>query len=136
MSYLARPDVAVLSYGMVHPKHHGRGIGTALLLARLALLNPNRLSYYVCIFALKKSIGFYRRFGFGAFQPWKDWHGDLHPSGCLIFSNAEIRRCRAMLNEHSIIVPQDEDEIPFRDSTVDEDCSREPPTNVENLNPP
>jgi N-acetylglutamate synthase-like GNAT family acetyltransferase len=114
MSYFVRENTVVLCYGLVHPSHQGRGIGTALLLARLALLNPERSSYDVFIFALEKSFAFYRRFGFRDFQPWKDVHGDLHPSGCLLVTSPEIRKCRQLLSDHGITVPQDEDQIPFR----------------------
>src|SRR5678816_2032909 len=45
LSYFGREDVAVLSFGLVHPGQQGKGIGTALLLARLALLKPNQPVY-------------------------------------------------------------------------------------------
>src|SRR3954454_23494267 len=38
MAYFQQPNVATFCFGLVHPAHQGRGIGTALLLARLALL--------------------------------------------------------------------------------------------------
>jgi GNAT superfamily N-acetyltransferase len=114
LSYVGREGHAVLSYGLVHPSHQRKGIGTALFLARLALLRPNGLYYRIFIFALRQSMGYYRRFGFTGGKPWKDIHGELHPSGNLFFSPNEILRCRALLNEHKIIYPQDEDQIPVR----------------------
>src|SRR5690242_7316213 len=42
-----RPHVATLCFGLVHPEHQGKGIGTALLLARLALLGDKEPVYRV-----------------------------------------------------------------------------------------
>jgi predicted N-acetyltransferase YhbS len=36
-----RRNWAILSFGLVHPEHQGRGLGTALVLARLALLKTS-----------------------------------------------------------------------------------------------
>lgn len=118
LSYLMREDVAALSFGLVHPDHQGSGIGTSLLLARLALLDPKRPIYTVCIFAVDKSFGFYRRFGFEPFEAWQDEHGQRHPSGSLRFQAAEIRRCRKLLAENGIHVPPDEEKIPFQSESV------------------
>ena len=65
--YAKRPHGSILSYGLVHPEYHGKGIGTALLLARLAVLDPGRQWYLVKMVAVEKSIGFYCRFGFKQF---------------------------------------------------------------------
>jgi GNAT superfamily N-acetyltransferase len=112
--YWVRENVSVFCFGMVRPSHQGKGIGTALLLARLALLNPKRPAYRVLIFAVEKSFGFYQRFGFMNVQPWRDIHGQKHPLGRLDVTSSQVRRCRALLREHEIVVPQDEDQIPFR----------------------
>ena len=114
LSYWLREDIAVMSFGLVRPSHQGQGIGTALLLARLALLNPKRSAYRVFIFAVEKSFGFYRRFGFRKVRAWRDLHGQNHPSGLLFVTRSEIRRCRVLLGEQGIVLPQDEDEIPIR----------------------
>lgn len=127
LSFFMRPDVAVLSFGLVHPEYQGSGIGTALLLARLALLPTHRYAYVVFIFAVEKSVGFYRRFGFRQFRPWVDQHGQKHPSAVLAFSSREIGRCRKLLAERGISFPQDHDMIPLRDKSdwVDPDRPRQ-----------
>src|ERR1043165_8804325 len=112
ISYWRRRDAAVLCYGLVHPSHQGRGVGTASLLGRLSLLDPRRPEYHVFIFAVEKSIGFYQRFGFRNPGPWEDSKGGQHPSGHLLFTSAEIKRCRNLLKNHGIIVPPDEDKVP------------------------
>jgi predicted N-acetyltransferase YhbS len=99
---------------LVHPRQQGKGIGTALFLARLALLAPNESNYHVLIFAVEQSIGFYRRFGFRDVQAWKDSKGVDRPSGHLLITASEIRRCRSLLKAQNISVPPDEDQIPFR----------------------
>ena len=114
VSYWIREDVVVLAFGLVHPDYHHRGIGTALLLARLALLNPHRHSYQVFIFAVEKAFNFYRRFGFQCTQPWKDPNGNMNPSGRLFLPAADSPKCRQLLEAHQIVVPQDEKEIPLR----------------------
>src|SRR5688572_12802634 len=120
ISYCMQENMAVLCFGLVRPDFHHRGIGTALLLARLALLKPNRTSYHVFIFAVEKSIGFYRRFGFFYFEPWQDMNGSHHPSGHLLITSSEICRCRKLLTKHGISIPPDEDHIPFREEQTDD----------------
>jgi len=116
MAYFLRRHTATLCFGLVHPEHQGRGIGTALLLARLALLNPKRRAYRVLIFAVDKSFGFYLRCGFATHGLWRDKHGQHHPAGQLKFKPTEILRCRNLLAEHGITVPRDEALIPFQKS--------------------
>jgi predicted N-acetyltransferase YhbS len=113
ISLLGRPDVAVLCFGLVDPKHHGQGIGTAMVLTHLALL-PRKFTYMVFIAAVEKSVGFYRRFGFSAFTPWKDKHGQMQPSGVLAFTPSEIIRCRKLLAQRGVSYPVDQDQIPLR----------------------
>ncbi len=102
------PDgFVVLCFGLVRPSHQGKGIGAALLLARLALLPPTGCDYHILIFAVEKSIGYYRRFGFSPFITWHDPQGASQPSGHLELSSSEILKCRALLNDHGIVVPTD-----------------------------
>jgi ribosomal protein S18 acetylase RimI-like enzyme len=115
VSYYTREDLVVLCFGLVHPSFHGQGIGTALLLARLALLKADKPNYHVLIFAVEKSVGFYRRFGFKEYPSWIDPQGEIRPSGYLIFSGKKIHRCRALLSNHGIALPHDEDQIPVRE---------------------
>jgi len=114
LSYFIRQNIAVLCFGLIHPDHQGKGLGTALLLSRLALLAPQGYTYAVIIAAVEKSFGFYRRFGFRQLPPWVDGHGQQHPSGHLSFTSREIIGCRKLLAERGISFPQDEKEIPLR----------------------
>jgi GNAT superfamily N-acetyltransferase len=111
--YFIRPHIAVCCFGLVRPDQQGRGIGTALFLARLALLGNTEPVYRVMIFAVRKSYVFYQRFGFLPFTPWHDKQGVAHPSGYLLVSNAEVVQIRKLLADHGISVPHDEDKVPF-----------------------
>lgn len=53
-----------LGYGMVRPEYHGRGIGTVMLLARLAALPRPSNSVRVLLSNVATSAGFLTRFGF------------------------------------------------------------------------
>jgi len=107
---------AVLSFGLVHPDHHNEGIGTALVLARLALLKPSEDYYFVMICAVNKSIGFYRRLGFQDVAKWKDCEGQEHPVAMLEFLRREIRACRKLLADQQVIYPNDEELVPLAQS--------------------
>jgi ribosomal protein S18 acetylase RimI-like enzyme len=57
---------AYLLHGMVHEEYQQRGFGTALLAARLALLEVEDRPLDVWLRASAEAAGFYRRFGFQA----------------------------------------------------------------------
>jgi ribosomal protein S18 acetylase RimI-like enzyme len=104
---------AVLSFGLVHPDYQNKGIGTALVLARLALLKPSEEYYFVLIFAVNQSIGFYRRLGFQDVAKWKDCDGQEHPVAMLEFLRREIRACRKLLADQQVIYPDNEELVPL-----------------------
>jgi GNAT superfamily N-acetyltransferase len=95
---------AFLCYGLVHPQHQGVGIGTALLLTRLALLNDQRHWYIVTLFPVKGSIGFYRRFGFRQWISSMESEARQRGASLLILSS-EIRRIRKILVENGVTFP-------------------------------
>lgn len=53
-----------LVFGMVRPAHHGRGIGTAMLVARLGALPRPVVPVRVMLSNVAASEGFFARFGF------------------------------------------------------------------------
>jgi len=59
-----RLEIAHLVFGMVHPSRQGRGFGTALLLARMAVLPVPRRWWTVLLVPVGGSETFYARFGF------------------------------------------------------------------------
>lgn len=55
-------EMANLCFGLVHPEHHRRGLGSALLLARMAFL-PSE-AWRIFLQAVPSSRTFYEEFGF------------------------------------------------------------------------
>lgn len=99
-------------FGMVSPAHQRKGIGTALMLARLALLTPVENWCAIAITAVRGSVSFYRRFGFMFLPATTDRNGTLHSIAFLDVPAAEVEACRLLLAERRIIVPDARDAIP------------------------
>jgi N-acetylglutamate synthase-like GNAT family acetyltransferase len=116
ISKLAREDVVILSYGLVHPAHQSRGLGIALTMARLALLEPTPDNYSVFIGAVAKSVGYYGRLGFGVVGTWSDAQGATHPYARLLVSAKDIRGCRELLQQHGITWPDRGVRIPMTET--------------------
>jgi len=96
-------------FGMVAPAHQRKGIGTALMLARLALLTPVDGWCAISIMAVPGSVSFYRRFGF-IFLPAA---GDASATSAFLdVPAAEVEACRTFLAERRIIVPDAHGAIP------------------------
>jgi len=91
-----------LSYGLVHPFHHGKGLGTALLLGRLSLL-PKRQghSWIASMATVEASAPFYARFGFSG-RKIADELGSVMWSYSSILDDAALGRCREMLAHSSV----------------------------------
>ena len=94
----AQSHLAWLSFGMVDPACQRQGLGTALLLGRLALLPPAALPCTLAMSNVGGSDSFYRRFGF---RFWRKL-----PSGRLqipldvhraLFTAADTARCELAL---------------------------------------
>jgi len=58
------PQGSSLSFGMVHPDLHGKGLGTALLLGRLAALPRPTGVWWAILSSVGGSWTFFQRFGF------------------------------------------------------------------------
>ena len=107
LAYHANGD-AWFCFGMVAPAHQGKGIGTALMLTRLALLTPVDGWCGIGITAVPGSVTFYRRFGF-LFLP------AMTTSYSIAFLDvraAEVEACRLFLAERRITFPDASDAIP------------------------
>jgi GNAT superfamily N-acetyltransferase len=99
-------------FGMVAPAHQRKGIGTALMLARLALVTPVDGLCAIWLTAVPGSVSFYRRFGFLFLPGVEDASGTLHSIAFLDVPAAEVEACRALLAERHIIVPDAGDAVP------------------------
>ncbi|MBL9132315.1 MAG: GNAT family N-acetyltransferase [Verrucomicrobiaceae bacterium] len=92
-------------YGLVHPDFQGKGIGTLMFYARLAMLpQPERLAH-IFIYAVAASMPYYRRFGFEQSDVWKDEQGDEHPAGSLWVSGPMIVAARDFLERVGLELP-------------------------------
>jgi GNAT superfamily N-acetyltransferase len=103
---------AWLCFGMLAPSHQRQGLGTAMFLARLALLTPVGGWSTIRIAAVPGSMAFYRRFGFLFAQGSSNVGGVFHPVGTLHLRAAEIEACRTILAERRISYPNISDKIP------------------------
>lgn len=69
-----RYDHAWLLFGMVDPPHHGRGLGTAILLARVAALSRPTKPIKILMSNVGTSERFYSRFGFSSIGEFQVGH--------------------------------------------------------------
>lgn len=98
---------AVLSFGMVDPKHQRRGFGTTLLMARLALLHPPLFGGNVLMEATPHSLPFYRRFGFQSYSVYTDEAGLRLECLYLRVLRGDVQRCATELLQAGATLPED-----------------------------
>jgi [ribosomal protein S18]-alanine N-acetyltransferase len=94
-------------YGLIHPEFQGRGIGTALLYARFALLDlPGGSAVHgVSITYVEGSIGFYQRFGFAPLGTITDESGLTLRTAYVVVNQAGVEEVRELLKREHIEVP-------------------------------
>jgi ribosomal protein S18 acetylase RimI-like enzyme len=96
--------LATLSYGTVHPTHHGHGFGTALLLGRLAMVPESEIPWEVFASTTSDAGRYYQQFGFswvGRFPRQDGTSLDLYSA---LFDRAGQKTCHAALREASIFL--------------------------------
>lgn len=91
-----------LFYGLVHPDHHRRGFGTAMLLTRLSLLPPPRDEWQIMMYSVADS--FHRKFGFHPVNEAHDEHHNRMAHLLVHLSQIDIQRARAPLQAAGIRV--------------------------------
>jgi len=104
--------VATLCFGMVDPAHQRRGIGTAQVLVRFALLTPVNGFAIVAMNAVPDSIWFYRRFGFDFSREARAADGGTYPFSAIKLPQSLIDKCRLVLAERNITYPDVRGRIP------------------------
>jgi N-acetylglutamate synthase-like GNAT family acetyltransferase len=72
LSLLETHQEAKISYGIIHPDAHRKGIGTALLLARIAALPEPDKPYVLTVSPLPHSRSFFKQFGFCFANKYQD----------------------------------------------------------------
>lgn len=104
-----------LSFGLIHPDHHCKGIGTAILLSRLVLLSRKATEALIMIslMAVDDSMRFYRKFGFLTRCVWTS-DGTVNEHHMERSLNVlEAKSCEETLNYSGIQVP--DFDVPLRD---------------------
>jgi predicted N-acetyltransferase YhbS len=99
---IPRIDAAMLGFGMVHPAHQKRGLGTVLLIARLATLPKPQLRWRVHLLTTGGSETFYQRFGFAFMQQWTDERGTPFGNYRTLLYSRDWDKCHALLNQWGV----------------------------------
>ena len=95
-----------LSFGMVHPSHQGKGLGTLLLLSRMALLRRSTTPALVHLSTVGGSETFYCRFGFQFKRSEQVTPDYLQKSYEVKISTADIEKCAFVLGHYTWIHPE------------------------------
>ena len=104
-----------LSFGMIHPDVQRRGIGSALLLARIASLPRPDPLLMLAMAPVKNSIPYYERFGFelvGKFPLGSN--GDVSDLYAATLSGAAWSACRTLLDASRVWVELEGLAVPGR----------------------
>ena len=96
---------ACLSFGLVSPAHHGTGLGTALLLGRLAYLERSYLLWHLTLSPVKTSASFYASYGFTHLVDWNDDLGNTFQNYCSILTGRQILSIQRLLSYHDVLLP-------------------------------
>ena len=91
-----------LTFGMVHPKEQRRGLGTVMLLARLAVL-PDSPRYILSMAPVAPAQRFYRQFGFGLVGTFQDYDiGDTFDTFGVTIRLRDLQNCRKKLQDNGV----------------------------------
>ncbi len=70
---------AVLSWGMIHPKHHGQGLGSQLAKHRIGHLRTLKTANKLVVRTSQHTVGFYQKMGFKLLEAKENyWAPGLH----------------------------------------------------------
>lgn len=109
---------AYLCYGLVHPNHQRRKIGTSLLLARLSLLRTALARPVdINLQATQHSKSYFAKIGFAYVTSEHDGYGHLFEHYTLTLSSSLLRSCQESLVASGIDVPY-ELEVPIANDGI------------------
>jgi GNAT superfamily N-acetyltransferase len=95
-----------LVFGVVSPAFHSRGLGTALLLSRVALLPEPSPSVRLFMTNVAKSKGFFARFGFASMGKIPSGSGNVRlPCSSTLLDVATWRLCRERVESLGLALP-------------------------------
>jgi GNAT superfamily N-acetyltransferase len=102
---------AWLFFGLIHPQSHRRGLGSALLLARLAMLPPAEW-WPISLQAVPTSRSFYETLGF-RFDPTMKYEGGAECSAmCAYLNSADRKLCDTLLRDAGVTLPSIQPVVP------------------------
>lgn len=103
---------ASLTFGVVAAEHTRKGYGTALLAARLLLVDPGTVGCEIDVVATEWSVGFFTRLGFHWLGHEQDELGNRLSHGTQMVYPGDRRRFRKILDAGGVTLERDlEDEI-------------------------
>ena len=91
-----------LTFGMVTPERHRQGVGSALLLARLAVLSPPDDIFAVGMTATPATVEFYKSFGFKFAGRAPEDDGNEFDTYYTMISRATWEAARALLRSSHV----------------------------------
>ena len=99
-------NIHVLCYGLIHPSHQNKRVGSTLVTARILAATKNDGVHFSVIFAVPKSIGYYNKFGYVQGGHWKTNAGTDFPSGVIYYHSSTLVRIRKILKNRGHLLPE------------------------------
>lgn len=93
-----------LCFGLIHPQHQGKRIGSTLTLARLVYASRAVDTHFAAIYAVPDSIRFYERFGFSVKGEWLREGERSFPFAILGYDQSVIRRLHRVLSARGHLI--------------------------------
>jgi ribosomal protein S18 acetylase RimI-like enzyme len=112
ISTVGDTEVVALSYGMVHPEYQRQGLGTALLLTRIAVLPEPVYRWILVLSATGGSHTFFERFSFRFAGRFPSESGMLFDCYRSHVYQEDWRRCRAAIANSAVALEADGITVP------------------------
>ena len=113
-----------LVFGMVHPNLHRKGLGTALLLARLSVLEPPTGVWWAGLASAGGSETFFKRFGFLHYGRYPS-SADMREYDCYsAYLEEDWKSCARVLAERHVNLDRTELRVPIGPATSNDSMGR------------
>lgn len=114
-------DIAIISYGMIHPAHQGKGLGVLLLAFRLSLLDPLRYAWSVLMTSAGNgTAAFFEKMGFIYDSRRADEAGLFLDDYQMVLPGDDIEAIRKHLMKSQAVIDDDANFlVPKKDQRAD-----------------